>query len=58
MARVGPQRHGKKRDKLIYVKWTGHVASINKMRKSYKILLDICKEESYLRDVGIDGKIM
>jgi len=48
----------KKIDKLIDVKWTVHVASINKMRKSYKILLDKCKEESHLGDVGIDGRIM
>ena len=38
--------------------WKGHLANFNKMRKSYKILLDKCKEESHLGDVGVDGRII
>jgi hypothetical protein len=40
------------------LRWEGHVACIEDMRKAYKILLDNLKGRDHLEDIGMDAKMI
>jgi hypothetical protein len=40
------------------LRWEGHVACMDDMRKAYKILLENLKGRDHLEDTGIDGKMI
>jgi len=44
--------------KSMRMRWTGHVASIRKMRKAYTILVGNLKGRDQAEDLSVDRKII
>jgi hypothetical protein len=40
------------------MRWGGYEAQMRKMRNAYKILVQHTKGRAYLKDLGVDGRVI